>query len=312
MQNQRRSHGKGARNIDAMIDLHLHSKASDGTFSVSEIFEMAQSIGLKAISITDHDTTKSCREACSIGIPSSLEFITGVEISAGSPPSYPCFGSLHILGYGIEPDNSELRGKLSELQDARKNRNPQIIERLNHIGIDISLAEINDMFQGSQIGRPHIAKAMMKKGVVGSVDEAFERYIGRGGPAYADKYRIPCDQAIDAIHHAGGVAVLAHPILIKPVHSLPIETLISDLKDMGLDGLEVYYPEQFPNFISFYADIAKQFDLLMTGGTDFHGAIKPDLQMGSGKGNFSVSYTLYEQLIHYGTLKSGTNAFLHF
>ncbi len=295
-----------------MIDLHLHSKASDGTFSVSEIFEMAQRIGLKAISITDHDTTKSCQEACSIGIPSSLEFITGVEISAGSPLSFPCFGSLHILGYGIEPDNSELTEKLSELQDARKNRNPQIIERLNLMGIDISLSEINDMFQGSQIGRPHIAKAMMKKGVVRSVDEAFERYIGRGGPAYTDKYRIPCDEAIDVIHHAGGVAVLAHPILIKPVHSLPIENLISDLKDMGLDGLEVYYPEQFPNFISFYADIAKQFDLLMTGGTDFHGTIKPDLQMGSGKGNFSVSYTLYEQLIHYGNLKSGTNTFLHF
>ncbi len=279
------------------IDLHIHSDASDGTFSVAQLLETAENLKLRAISITDHDTLVGCETAFRIGIPASLNFVSGVEISAGSPPDYPCFGSLHILGYGVRRDDPILNSKLSVLRDARKNRNPQMLRKLQDLGIEISMSELENRFKDAQIGRPHIAKLMMEKGYVRSIDEAFDKYIGRRGPAYVEKYRLPCDETIAAIRNSGGVAVLAHPILVRALDPTdPIEKLIVVLKDMGLEGLEVYYPEQYPNYISYYADMSNHFGLMMTGGTDFHGAIKPDIRMGTAKGNFSVPDEIYDNL----------------
>lgn len=279
------------------IDLHIHSDASDGTFSAAQLLENAVHLKLRAISITDHDTLEGCKAAYRVGIPASLRFVIGVEISADSPADYPCFGSLHILGYGVRTDDPVLNSKLSVLRDARKNRNPQMIRKLQGLGIDISMSELENAFGDAQIGRPHIAKLMVEKGYIRSIDEAFDKYIGRRGPAYTEKYRLPCDETIAAIRNSGGIAVLAHPILIRAVDpGSPIEKLISVLKDMGLEGLEVYYPEQYPNNISYYTNIAKRFGLLMTGGTDFHGTIKPDIRMGTAKGNFGVPDEIYDHL----------------
>lgn len=278
------------------IDLHIHSDASDGTLSPYEILALAGKLNIGAIAITDHDTIEGSKALIEAGIPESVQFLTGIEISAEPPLSFPCAGSFHILGYGLRTDDPALNRTLEILRKARKDRNPQMIERLNRLGINLSLNEIEDYFREGQIGRPHIAQLMMKKKFVTSVDEAFDKYLGKGKAAYVDKYRADCGQAIEIITGAGGIPVLAHPVLLKPLNDKPPENLIRILKDMGLRGIEVYYPEHSSGHISFYSDLARRYDLLMTGGTDFHGSMKPDIQMGSGKGDFFVPYALYEKL----------------
>lgn len=279
------------------IDLHIHSNASDGTLSPSEILALAQNLNLAAIAITDHDTVNGSKEALSIGIPPSLKFLTGVEISASPPPSFPYSGSFHILGYHIKIDDPLLNKTLAILQEARKNRNPGIIDRLNSLGIDLSMSELLSEVGDAQLGRPHIARLMVKKGYVESISEAFDKYLGKGRPAYLDKYRIDCSRAIEVILGAEGIPVIAHPFLLNPRDVAEIEDLIIILKKMGLRGIEVYYPEHSPYIISQLADMANRHELLMTGGTDFHGSLKPEIKMGSGEGDFFVPYILYEKLM---------------
>jgi predicted metal-dependent phosphoesterase TrpH len=290
-------------NTRAGIDLHIHSNASDGTFSPEQILDQARESHLVAIAITDHDTISGSKEAIRIGPPPDLKFITGVEISANPPASFPCSGSFHILGYALDLDNSALNQMLEELQQARKNRNPRILQKLKELGFPLTLEEVNAEVGDGQMGRPHIAKVMLKKGYVGSINEAFDKYLGKEKPAYVDKYRMECDQAIELIRHAGGIPVLAHPGLVEPTTDLPFESLIKTLTAMGLKGIEVYYPEHTPESVVEYTAMAKHYGLLMTGGTDFHGALKPDLKMGFGKGDFFVPYELYEKLMD-GSSKS--------
>lgn len=284
-------------NNNAGIDLHIHSTASDGTFSPAEILALAQDLNLAAIAITDHDTINGSKEALSIGVPPSLKFLTGVEISAAPPSSFPYSGSLHILGYSIKIDNPLLNKTLAALQEARKNRNPGIIDRLNSMGVAISMDELLNEVGGGQLGRPHIARFMVKKGYVESIKEAFNKYLGKGKPAYLDKYRIDCSKAIEVILGAGGIPVIAHPFLLNPRNIEDIEKLVITLKAMGLKGIEVYYSEHSQDNISKLEDIANRHELLMTGGSDFHGSLKPEIKMGSGRGDLFVPYILYERLM---------------
>jgi predicted metal-dependent phosphoesterase TrpH len=279
------------------IDLHIHTTASDGTYTPGEVISHALELNLKAIAITDHDTVAGSNEALEGGIPPSLEFITGVEISASPPPFYLSSGSFHLLGYSIRLDDSDLNRTLTTLQQARKNRNPAIITRLNELGIPITLDEVREETGDSQLGRPHIAQLLVKKGVVATIDEAFDRFLGSDKPAYVDKYRVQCSKAIDVILGAGGIPVLAHPGLLNYKNEDQLDELIRRLKAMGIKGLEVYYSEHTPNQIRLFAQLARRHDLLMTGGTDFHGAIHPDIEMGSGKGDLHVPYELFEKLI---------------
>lgn len=189
-------------NNNATIDLHIHSTASDGTFSPAEILALAQDLNLAAIAITDHDTVNGSKEALGIGVPPSLKFLTGVEISAAPPPSFPYSGSFHILGYSIKIDDPLLNKTLATLQEARKNRNPEIIGRLNSMSVAVSMDELLNEVGDGQLGRPHIARLMVKKGYVESIKEAFDKYLGKGKPAYVDKYRIDCSSAIEVILEA--------------------------------------------------------------------------------------------------------------
>ena len=279
------------------IDLHIHSTASDGSFTPEEILEHAQKLNLAAIAITDHDAIDGSREALRIGIPPSFNFLTGVEISAAHPPFFPGSGSFHILGYNINLDNRELNQALSRLQDARRNRNPAILRRLNELGFEITLEEVNQEVGEGQLGRPHIAYAMVKKGFVASIDEAFDKYLGTNGPAYVDKYRIECEQAINIIRAAGGVPVLAHPALLNIENNQKLDSLLKNLVKMELKGIEVYYPEHSPRQVRQYTELAGKYGLLMTGGTDFHGTITPEIKMGSGNGSMCIPYLLYEKLV---------------
>jgi len=290
----------------AKIDLHIHSDASDGTLSPPAILNMAVDLNLAAISITDHDTVKGVRKALNYGIPSPLNFITGVEISSNAPPEFAFRGSLHILGYGIDISNRPLNNALEKLQKARQNRNPLIIDKLNALGFDLSSDEVAAMLEGDDpekmrnFGRPHIARLMVQKGICQSIDDAFDRYLGTDKPAYVEKYRIECAGAIEVIRNAGGAPVLAHPVLYQTeMNRATIEKLIGTLKAMGLCGLEVYYSEQTSDQTAYYAGLARQYDLLLTGGSDFHGALRPEIKMGSGKGNLHIPYKIYTKLAHF-------------
>lgn len=279
------------------IDLHIHSTASDGTLSPADIIALALRLRLGAIAITDHDSVAGSREALLNGIPEALGFLTGVEISAEPPPSYPGAGSIHILGYGMRLDDPELNGTLEKLQGARKDRNPQIIARLNKLGIALRLDEVEREAGDGQPGRPHIAKLLVKKGIVRTIDDAFDRYLGNGKPAYVDKYRIESSQAIELINAAGGIPVLAHPCLLELESDQQLDELLREMMSMGLKGLEVYFSEHTPEQIHRYSELAKRCDLLMTGGTDFHGDIQPEIRMGVGRGDLHVPFELYEKLI---------------
>ncbi|MDJ0810920.1 MAG: PHP domain-containing protein [Desulfobacterales bacterium] len=279
------------------IDLHIHSTASDGSLTPAEIIARARHCGLAAIAITDHDTLAGVTEAVNSGIPSDLKFLTGVEISTAPPQRFPSQGSLHLLGYGINPDDDHLQKALARLQNARQDRNPRIIAKLNRLGIGISMTDLEMQMKDAQIGRPHIAAWLVENGIVADFDEAFERYLGAGRPAYADKYRIDCEAAIKLIRRAGGAPVLAHPSLIAPEGDWRLEDLVARLKTCGLMGIEAYYPEHTHAQTQAYLDWAQRFDLAATGGTDFHGAIKPDVEMGVAGGDFHVPYHCYTDLM---------------
>jgi len=257
---------------------------------------MARDLHLGAIAITDHDTVDGAKDALCCGIPSTLKFLTGVEISTNPPPSFPIQGSLHILGYGIRLDDPDLNETLQRLKEARNNRNPEIIERLLSLGFNISMDEFSNNEELQQLGRPHIAEMMVEKGFVQSIDEAFDEFLGNGKPAYVDKYRVACNRAIEMIKRAGGIAVLAHPFLVHNLGDKVLERLITTLVSAGLEGIEVYYPQHSPNHIARFEELATQYGLLMTGGTDFHGDLKPEIKMGSGHGDLLVPYQLYEKI----------------
>ena len=280
-----------------LIDLHIHSTASDGSVPAPQILDMALELGLKAIAITDHDTLAGCRLIVAQGVPSEIKFLTGVEISAAYPDGFPGAGSLHLLGYGIRMDDPELNQMLDFLSTARINRNPGIIARLNQLGFAITLEEVETAFEDALLGRPHIARIMKKKGFVKSTDEAFDNYLGKNKPAYVEKKRSGCLQTITTIRKAGGIPILAHPGLIKLEDMQALPKLIKILVKMGLMGIEVYYPNHTPEQITSYEQVAQHYNLLCTGGSDFHGELIPDIKLGRGHGNLEVPFELYEKLI---------------
>lgn len=281
------------------IDLHIHSTASDGTLTPAEILDQAQALKLGAIAITDHDSIDGSREAMALEFPPSLGFLTGVEISASPPPTYQNPGSFHILGYRIALSDVPLNQSLAQLQSARENRNPKILARLEKLGIPITMQELLEVAGDGQAGRPHIAKLLIDKKIVATIEEAFDRYLGTGKVAYVDKFRIDCAKALQLINDADGIAVLAHPGLLDLNSDQHLTEILQELKGMGLGGIEVYYPEHSPRQTRRYIELAKRFDLLMTGGSDFHGSIHPVIKMGTGRGDLTVPFDVYEKLIQF-------------
>jgi hypothetical protein len=281
----------------AGIDLHVHSTASDGSLTPSEILTLAVQADLSAIAITDHDTLDGSIAAIRSGIPASLQFLTGIEISAGAPPGFHLSGSVHILGYGVDPENASLNALIQRLKTARENRNPQIIDRLKALGMSLSVSELDEIVGNAIAGRPHIARLMVNKGIVASIDDAFDRFLGKNQPAYVDKYRAPMADAIGTINAAGGIAVLAHPYLNGIADPNRFEDFLNALISYGLGGIEALYPDHPEAFTDVYCRLADKYGLLVTGGTDFHGEVTPGIKIGVGGGDFHVPYTHFETLV---------------
>jgi len=275
----------------AYIDLHVHSTASDGSLSPVKIIQAADKANLRAIAITDHDTVDGSVEALQHQHSSGVEILPGVEISAGFEP-----GVMHILGYLIRLDDASLREVLKVLQQARASRNLQIIERLQDLGIDITYDEVQKASGGGQIGRPHIAHVLVQKGIVQNIDNAFNKLLRKGSPAYAERYRLLPVEAIEAISGAGGVPVLAHPFTLNAKTEGDLERVLVELKQAGLKGVEAYCPGHGPAVTALYERLADRHGLLVTGGTDFHGALKPEVHIGIGRGDLRIPYRLVEEL----------------
>jgi predicted metal-dependent phosphoesterase TrpH len=273
------------------IDLHVHTTASDGTMRPTEVVRYAQKKGLRAIAITDHDTIEGLDEAIRAGNELGFEVIPGVELSVDSPT-----GTMHVLGYYIDPASAELTDKLLILQQARMERNLTMIERLRRLGIAIELSEVKAAPEHGQIGRPHFAHTLVKKGYVPNIQDAFDRYLGKGKPAYAEKFRFAPEEAMHFIGTAGGITVLAHPFTLNQPLRKDLEPLIMTLKEKGLEGIEVFYPEHSEGQTRLYRSLAQKHGLLLTGGSDFHGITKDDVDLGEGYGDVEMTYGLIEAM----------------
>ncbi len=245
-----------------LFDLHVHSTASDGTLSPEELINEAVSMGLLGIAITDHDTTDGLQIAekylSTHGI--ALDFIPGIEMNT-ELGEY----EVHILGYYIDYNNHRLQERLSEIRGQRQQRAKSMVDKLCELGLKIDYEDVISLAGSDLIARPHVAMAMVKAGYVENIKEAFNKYIGKGKPAYVNRYKFTPDEAIELIEQAGGIAVLAHPGLITD------QSLMPNILDMGIVGLEVYYPEHNEEQIEAFLNLARDNRLLITGGSDFHG-----------------------------------------
>ena len=262
------------------VDLHIHTTASDGTYTPGEVIELALQEGLSAIAITDHDTLSGAKEGLIIGQEIGFEVIPGVELSTDFNGT-----DVHILGYLIR-DFDRIEQVLNQIQQLRLTRAERMVRKLKQLGVKIEMDDVLEEAKGDSVGRPHIAAAMVKKGVVSSVREAFELYIGDDKPAYIPKPKLTPLQAVELIISSGGVPVLAHPGLTNR------DDLIPKLVEGGLKGIEVYYPEHTEGQTRRYLSIAHRYDLIPTGGSDFHGEIKPWIKIGC----VTVGYDVVEEM----------------
>ncbi len=274
-----------------LVDLHTHSNASDGSLTPREVVRLAKDRGLVALALTDHDTIDGLEEAMAAGDEFGVEVIPGVEISAKHPG-----GSMHILGYFLDRRSRSLAERLAVLQQARKDRNPQIIAKLNALGIPLTLEQVAAISGGGQMGRPHIARALYEAGYVSSLQAAFDLYLNNRGKAYVGKFRFPPAEAIAMIREAGGIPVLAHPFTLNHHTPEELRALLSQLQNLGLQGVECYYPEHTPEQEAVYVRLAGELGLLVTGGSDFHGDNKPEVVLGRVNIQAKLTYELVAHL----------------
>lgn len=274
----------------ARIDLHLHTTYSDGSMTPAEVVALAHQAGITAMAITDHDIVDGIPDAMEAAAGLGIEVVPGVECSSRLNGQ-----ELHILGYFFDWQDPVFREHLTQQRRSRQARTPQIIERLNHLGLELSEDDVTAKAGAGSIGRPHIAQVLVDKGYVRNVQEAFTRYLGDGAEACVPRSLPDTPDVIAWIRRAGGVPVLAHPAWAR-CRGEPLSRLCAQLKDAGLSGLEVFYSTHTRQQTSRYLELAKQLDLLVTGGSDFHGAVNPMVQVGRGKGNLKVPKTLLEPL----------------
>lgn len=274
----------------AEIDLHTHSTASDGTLRPAELVAAALAAGLKAIALTDHDTVEGLSEACAAGRELGLEVIGGCELSVESE-----HGSMHILGLWIPQQSVRLQSTLDHLTVLRRQRNETIIGNLNRHGVTVTYDELEGVAGGGSIGRPHIARLLVDKGAATNLQDAFANWLRPGTKGYAPKEKLSPREAIDLLKGENATVILAHPCTLRP-QATDLENVVRELRDWGLDGLEVFYSMHSQAQTNAYADLCRKLDLLPSAGSDFHGDNKPGIALGRGKGGLRPSYDLVRRM----------------
>lgn len=273
------------------VDLHTHSTASDGSESPTRVVELAAEAGLRTLALTDHDTQEGIVEARQAAGASGLELIAGTELSLQYDE-----GGMHLVVLWLEPGSGPLQDRLSSLQAGRSDRNEAIVDRLVELGIPITLEEVHAEAGGGSVGRPHIAAVMIAKGYVETGQEAFERFLGSGMPAYVGRPRLEPEEAISLAVVSGAVPILAHPHTLNINRAPEMAALLTRLKGAGLVGLEAIYSSYRQHERDGYADLARRFGIVPSGGSDFHGSYKPGLEVGTGYGDLVVDDNVAAQL----------------
>lgn len=270
------------------IDLHLHSTSSDGTRTPAELVDLSLQMkgqDLAVVAITDHDTVAGIPEflAEAARYPGEILAIGGVEISCDYEGN-----EIHMLGYGVDPEDQPLNAALAMYREERDMRNSRILAKIREAGMEICEEDIKPLHEGDTIGRPAIARYLLEKGYVASVKEAFDRYLAEGRPCYVDRKKPDPSEALALIHNSGGIAVLAHPVLYKKLTEEQLERLVKELTDQGLEGMESFYSRNKEADTDKYCQMADRYGLFTTCGSDYHGDVKPDLSIFVGEGNLQA------------------------
>lgn len=275
------------------IDLHTHSRASDGTDSPAELAAKAAKAGLAAFALTDHDTLAGIEEAGVEAARQGIEFVPGIEIAV----SDPC-GELHVLGLWMPPPSDAMRAALDRFRQHRRDRNLAILERLKALGLPLTIDDICGLSRarGTALGRPHIALAMREKGYVASVKEAFERYLAFGRDAYVARRLLEPGEGVSLLADEGAIVALAHPCLEESMTPERLDGILPMLKAHGLSAIEAYHSGHTQKQIRLCVDLAAKHGLLLTGGSDYHGTNKPGIALGRGVGGLRVPYLLLEKM----------------
>ena len=273
-----------------MIDLHTHSTCSDGSESPTRVVELAVGAGLSALALTDHDGLGGIDEARRAAEAGGLELVPGCEVSCRFSP-----GTLHLLCYFVEPGEGPLQSQLAQLRRDRAERNVRLVARLNELGIDLTLAEVEARAGGTTLGRPHFAKALVDKGVVTTYEEAFEDLLGKGGSAYIPKAFISAETTIEAAAGSGALVSLAHPFSLG-LDPDGLDRMLAELAAAGLAGLECHYGRYGTEERAALTALAARHHLVATGGSDFHGSFKPDVAVGTGEGDLAVPDSVLAEL----------------
>lgn len=278
-------------------DFHLHTTASDGKLTPSELVELAARNGLDIIAITDHDTTEGIAEGRAAGERLGLRVIAGVELSTDIPG-----GEVHLLALFVDPNHSELQRYLAEMREARLDRGRRMVEKLHALGMPLSWERVTAIASGGAVGRPHIAEAMVERGYVRSVQEAFDLYLGRNGPAYAERPKLTPQDAVRFTVRVGALPVMAHPL---DSGLADLEGFLRELKEAGLVGLECYYGPYTSENVAGLVALADRLGLVPTGGGDFHGF---DREVGVHPGAFPYPSEAVERLLATATARGLTSA----
>lgn len=276
--------------METYIDLHVHSNCSDGTYTPEELVEYALEKNLKAIALTDHDTTAGIKRAETTAKGTGLELIHGIELSTKYKQK-----EIHILGLGIDVENTHFQSQLERFQNSRDIRNDKIISLLQEQGIKITTEELEEKYPDSVWTRAHFARYMMEHGYVKEIGEAFTQYLGDDAPCFVPREKVTPFQAINLIHEGGGYAVLAHPLLYH-LSEEQLDELVKELAGCGIDAIEAIHSSNRFSDDSYLKQLALRYGLSITGGSDFHGENKPSIDLGTGKGNLKIPYILWKNL----------------
>ncbi len=270
-----------------MIDLHSHTTASDGTCSPEDLIALACATGIRTLAITDHDTLAGYDAAVDAAARTGLELVCGIELSVKFHAK-----SVHLLGYFPHGATPSFRDWILTMQEARRDRNRRLVARLQELGLSITLEEVEARGRG-MTGRPHFAQVLLEKGYVSTLQQAFDDYLDESAKAYVYRQEPQFAEAVSRIRDAGGISSLAHPVR---VHG-DVRDAVREMCAVGLQAIEAYHSDHSPELTALYLDLAREHGLLVTGGSDFHGANKPELKLGTGRaGNVQVPDDVWDRL----------------